>query len=323
MDNFEQFNDAGSPFKMRPGLADWGRTITLPGASLFYYDVAPGAAAAPSMAAPTMTAPKERPALVLVHGLGDEADTWRRLIPILSRAGLRIIAPDLAGFGRSSVRRKISLDMHADLLIRLMKESGAADSEHPALLAGNSLGAVIAEIAAAKRPDLVKALALIDGCFPLSGGLDRNLLLMALPFIGRRWYRSFRDNPEAAWKSLYPYYRDLEGMDGDEKEFLRERVMARVRSAAQERAYFASLRSMNRLSLFGRPALSFAMRIYTGKILLLWGAEDKVLPPERCADFTRIRPDAKPRLIAGAGHLPHQEKPDETAAELLRFIDSL
>jgi pimeloyl-ACP methyl ester carboxylesterase len=45
-----------------------------------------------------------------------------------------------------------------------------------------------------------------------------------------------------------------------------------------------------------------------------------VLPPETAAAFLALRPDAALETIAGAGHLPHQEKPEETAAAMLRFL---
>ena len=45
---------------------------------------------------------------VLVHGLGDEADTWASLFPLLAK-GFRLIAPDLPGFGRSVAKRKSNL----------------------------------------------------------------------------------------------------------------------------------------------------------------------------------------------------------------------
>jgi pimeloyl-ACP methyl ester carboxylesterase len=311
-------------FRPWPGLAAWGSTLALPGGKcgLFHYDVPAAANPEGRDRAAGQKAPAQdsSPAVILIHGLGDEADSWRHIIPRLSAAGCRTLAPDLPGFGRSSVRGRISLGRHAGLLLSFMEESGAASPENPAILAGNSLGAVIAELAASRRPDLVKALALIDGCFPLSGGPDRSLLLMGLPFIGRRWYRAFRKDHEAAWKSLYPYYRKLDDMDEADKGFLRERVVDRVESAGQERAYFASLRSMNRLSLSGGAALSFSMRIFPGKILLLWGSEDRVFPQDRSAAFRNIRADAELRIIKGAGHLPHQEKPEETADEILRFL---
>jgi pimeloyl-ACP methyl ester carboxylesterase len=285
------------------------------GAELFFYDKAPIEG--------DNSQPKQKPALILIHGLGDEADSWRHLIPRLNGAGFRTIAPDLPGFGRSSPKGKLSINGHAETIIALIDAAAAASPENPAVLVGSSMGAVIAEAVAFKRPDLVKALALIDGCFPLSGGINKGLLLMGLPFIGKRWYRAFRKDREGAWKSLYPYYHDLEGMDETDKVFLRERVIARVESGNQERAYFASLRSLNRLSLFGKAGFSFIVKKFPGQILLIWGSEDHVLPEEQAREIRLIRPDAIWKNIEGAGHLPHQESPEKTAKALIQFLERL
>jgi pimeloyl-ACP methyl ester carboxylesterase len=289
-----------------PSLAPFGKTISMSGGELFYYDSGGGAA--------------DKPAIILIHGLGDEADSWRHIFPLLTGAGYRVIAPDLPGFGRSLRKGGISMRRHCRAVMRLMIQTRAASAENPAVLAGSSLGAGIAEMIADKRPRLVKGLILIDGCFPFPCKIDKGLFLLGLPFVGKGWYRSFRSNHEALWKSLYPYYGDLDGMSGADREFLRERVIARVESPHQERGYFATLRSMNAFLMFGRRAVTRTMRNFSGKILILWGEKDHVFRPEKSALFRSLRPDASFALIAGAGHLPHQEKPDATAAEILRFL---
>jgi pimeloyl-ACP methyl ester carboxylesterase len=274
----------------------------MPGGELFYYDNN-----------------INKPTIVLIHGLGDEADTWRHIFPLLSGAGYRVIAPDLPGFGRSNWKGRISVRGHCSAVLRLLAETEAASAQQPAALVGSSLGAGIAEMAASQRPDLVKALILIDGCLPFSRR-GSGLFLLGMPVIGTSWYRSFRSNHEAAWKSLYPYYGDLDGMSAADKDFLRERVIARVESANQERGYFATLRSMNAFPLFGERTLTREIKTFSGKIAVLWGEKDVVFPPKRAAAFRSLRPDARFTQINGAGHLPHQEKPDATAAEIIRFL---
>jgi pimeloyl-ACP methyl ester carboxylesterase len=204
-----------------------------------------------------------------------------------------------------------------------MSMTGAASAEKPAVLAGSSLGAGIAEMVAYRNPHLAKALILLDGCLPFEYKTDKAMFLLSLPFVGKGWYRSFRRNHEAAWKSLYPYYRDLEGMSEADKTFLRERVIARVESANQERGYFATLRSMNTFFLLRRRTATRIGLNVPGKIALLWGEHDHIFPPKRAALLRGSRPDAYFTLIAGAGPLPHQEKPDVCAAEILRFLQSL
>jgi pimeloyl-ACP methyl ester carboxylesterase len=303
-------NQAAAPcaaMKPWPSLAPYGKRLTLRGGELFYYD--------------TGTEPATE-TLALVHGLGDEADTWRHILPLLAHNKIRVIAPDLPGFGRSLWKGSISIARHADALIQVLLASGAASPRRPAIVAGNSMGAGIAELAAFKRPDIIKGLALIDGCYPFSGAVGRGLLLMGLPFTGRRWYRAFRRNHAGAWQSLYPYYHNLDALEAADIPFLRERVIERVHSANQERGYFASLRSMNREFLFGRAAWSRKLGAFTGKILLLWGERDRIFPLEKTAAFRSLRPDAACMVIADAGHLPQQEKPAETAGALLDFLGS-
>jgi len=286
-----------------PSLVPFGKTLPLSGGELFYYD---------NNAA-------DKPAIVLLHGLGDEADTWRHIFPLLSDAGYRVIAPDLPGFGRSNWKGRISVRGHCNAVIHLLTVTGAASANQPAALAGSSLGAGIAEMTACRRPDLVKSLILIDGCLPFARR-DKGFFLLGMPFIGTSWYRSFRSNHEAAWKSLYPYYGDLDGMSAADKDFLRERVIDRVESSNQERGYFATLRSMNTFPFFGERNLVRKIKTFSGKIAILWGEKDNVFPPKKAAIFRKLRPEADFTFINGAGHLPHQEKPDATASEIIRFL---
>jgi len=295
-----------------PALAPFGKTLPMRGGELFYYDSERDADSESDNTVNKKT-------IVLIHGLGDEADTWRHIFPLLTGAGYRVIAPDLPGFGRSNWKGRINMRRHCIAVMQAMTATGAVHEECPAALVGSSLGAGIAEMAACRRPEWVKALVLIDGCLPFARR-GSGLFLLGMPFIGTGWYRSFRANHEAAWKSLYPYYGDLDGMSAADKDFLRERVIARVESANQERGYFATLRSMNTFPLFGERTLTREIKTFAGKIAILWGEKDAVFPPKRAAVFRGLRPDARFTQIDGAGHLPHQEKPDATAAEIIRFL---
>jgi pimeloyl-ACP methyl ester carboxylesterase len=299
-----------------PDLAAQGRVLEFPrGGSLFYYD---SEAIIAGDGQPRAVSGK--PAIVLIHGLGDEADSWRYLTGPLSAAGFRVIVPDLPGFGRSAAKGRISVEQYTGAVLSLMDALGAADRENPAVFAGSSMGALIAESAAFRRPDQARALILMDGCFPMPGGVNKHLLFLGLPFIGKKWYRAFREDHEKAWQSLAPYYHDLEALPEQDKQFLRDRVIARVESRTQDRAYFAFLLSFNVVNLFWKAGFSWCVKNFPGKILLLWGAEDQVVNPGAAAAIRSLRPDAAYAEIPGAGHLPHQEKPAETAAAICSFL---
>jgi pimeloyl-ACP methyl ester carboxylesterase len=150
---------------------------------------------------------------------------------------------------------------------------------------------------------------------PSKGGAF-GILSKALPFYGTYWYRQFRKNHAAAYHSLFGYYHNLAGLPEEERDFLRERVIERVESAAQEKAYFGTMRSMIWLNI--TKTASFAKRLsrYKGKVLFIWGENDKILPPKSADILRNIRPEAPFALIPGAGHLPHQENPKAVAGAI-------
>ena len=298
---------ADSPMEIWPSLA--GRAFCLMGSSpregtLFFYDSPPGGNS-------------PAPVFILIHGLGDEADTFRHLIPLLNSRGFRVLAPDLPGFGRSLAPGRITIKKHADAVLKLIE---TACPETSVFLAGNSMGAAIAELAAFRNPQLIRGLILIDGSIP--GGPPRpGLFALAKLLFSRKWYRAYRGRPEDAFASLYPYYADLNKMPREDREFLKRRVMARVESPAQERAFFATQLSLVRTFIGASGRFTRKVKKYEGEILLLWGDLDQIIPLSSAEAFEVIRDDIELEIIPGAGHLPHQEKPGETARRMADFAE--
>lgn len=99
--------------------------------------------------------------LVFAHANGFNGLTYRQLLAPLS-GGLRILAPDLRGHGRTRLPTRIEgrrgWDDHADDLLALLD---ALDGP-PVVMAGHSMGAVCALLAAAERPQRVSRLVLLD-----------------------------------------------------------------------------------------------------------------------------------------------------------------
>ena len=291
------------PFTTWPSLDRDGKKITLSDGTIFFYDC-------------NSSSDKT---LVLIHGLGDEADTWRHIIPLLTRKGYRCIALDLPGFGRSEWHGKIDVNCHAAAVVQVMTECGI---RNPAVLIGSSMGGSIAEFAAFMRPDLAKSLVLIGGCIPIQKSMkSAGLLLLASPLAGRSWYRAFRKNHEGAWKSLYPYYHDLDAMSEEDKTFIRNRVIARVESDNQERGYFSSLQSVTSAFIHGKAEYSKKIQEFSGKVFLVWGEHDHIMPVESAAVIRKLRPETPLKIVAGAGHLPHQEKPAECMEVILPLLE--
>jgi pimeloyl-ACP methyl ester carboxylesterase len=55
--------------------------------------------------------------------------------------------------------------------------------------------------------------------------------------------------------------------------------------------------------------------------LLVWGERDRLVPVAAADAFITALPDARLVVVAGAAHMPMLERPDETAAALLDFLE--
>jgi pimeloyl-ACP methyl ester carboxylesterase len=105
------------------------------------------------------------PTVLLLHGFGDSADTWRPVLTLLGEAGQAAIAVDLPGFGQADPLA------HGDLLPQLDRFVAAAIRAHAAttgvVVVGNSLGAAAAA-RAARNKDLPVAAVMTLGVAGIS-----------------------------------------------------------------------------------------------------------------------------------------------------------
>lgn len=252
--------------------------------------------------------------LVCIHGLGDEADSFRHLFPALKNH-YRMIAFDLPNFGRSRSSKKATMRKHISAVEEILTMING-----PVVLLGSSMGAIIAEAAAVRNPEQVKSLILLDGALPMKTKPSPGLLFMALPLLGKSWYKAFRKNHKSAYQSLMPFYADLEALPQDDKDFLYHRVIDRVESESQRRAYFSSLRSLIGYTLCSSSSITKKIQRYPGKILIIWGEDDSQMPLKTPEYILSLRPDICFLSLPNVGHLPHQERPKETSDAILQFV---
>jgi pimeloyl-ACP methyl ester carboxylesterase len=293
MSNIEMTDSYKGPMQPWPDLAPHARRLVLPGTGLelFFYDTgsAPGTP------------------ILLVHGLGDEADSWRHLAPVLA-AGQRVLAVDLPGFGRSSQPRwALSAKFLVSVLLELLDELNV----ERALLVGSSLGGLLCQQIALDHPDRVAGLVLLDGTLLATGqALNLNLLLFMIPGIGELLYTRLRRDPQAAYETLRPYYADLDGLPEADREFLYRRVNERVWSNSQRRAYFSTLRNLALWSPRQQKTVPERLGRCQVPTLVLWGEHDRIVSSEAGQALIRHQSTARLFTVSGAGHLPHQERPD-------------
>jgi pimeloyl-ACP methyl ester carboxylesterase len=126
------------------------------------------------------------PTLVLLHGWANTSYAWHRVIPLLANR-FTIIAPDLRGMGDSSRpltgydRETVAMDMR-ELLGQLGIKS--------AVVVGHDLGAHVAFELAARDPELVNRLVVLDGIIP---GIPP---WAELTKDARLWHWSFYNTPD-------------------------------------------------------------------------------------------------------------------------------
>src|SRR5919112_6784761 len=104
------------------------------------------------------------PPLILLHGLSGSGRWWSRNVPAFADS-FRTYRVDLPGFGASRGVRWSRLDDIADRLADWLVDEGLP----PAHVAGHSLGGAVAARLAARHPDCIDRLVLVDAAIRPQG----------------------------------------------------------------------------------------------------------------------------------------------------------
>ena len=256
-------------------------------------------------------------AVLLVHGLQDEADTWRHAIEPLAQHH-RVVAVDLPGFGRSDKpKRRYTMRFFADTLLAVLDALHIASAH----FVGNSLGAMICDWVAMRHPERVARLTLVDGTAVITQPPPTprpSLSQMLFPDrADRRFFAALRRAPDDAYATLTPYYADLAALPEPDRTFLYRRVNERVWDEAQRTAALSTRSALLPFLLWnGRRLRSGAAALRT-PTTVIWGAHDHILNPINGRARAALQAGARYIEIAGCGHLPQQERPAEFVRAVL------
>ncbi len=280
------------PMQPWPALAGFSHTVTLPQPplELFYFEA--GA--------------RKHPHLLMLHGLGDEADTWRHVFHPLAEHH-HTLAMDLPGFGRSDQPDvAYTPQFMLDSILGFMDQLDIGKT----ILMGSSLGGILAQGLAVSHPNRVAGLILVGGALLQSEPMgDWSLRLMQLPIIGEWLYTRLRKDPEAAFNSLRNVYHDLEKLPEPDRAFLHTRVNRRVWSDGQRRAYFSTLRKLAPWVKRMQSNLAEQLTQLNIPTLVVRGQHDGLFSEANADQILAVQPAAEKATIEQAGHLPHQENP--------------
>jgi len=220
-------------------------------------------------------------------------------IPFLDRLAQTrsVIVPSLPGFPGGDRGHSV-LDSHLDWLLAVRDLIDHADLGASDLI-GSSVGGSFAAEVAAIWPDKVKRLALIA---PFG-------LFDAREPAADPWAQKQDDIP-ALMTHTPETYRALKQMPSGANSI--EWPIEQTRAAEAAARIFWPL---------GNTRLERRLPLIKAPTLILWGAEDRLLPPSYAGAMARaIGGHSETQLIVGAGHLAELDKPDEVAAAILRFM---
>ncbi|WP_370327399.1 alpha/beta fold hydrolase [Euzebya sp.] len=247
------------------------------------------------------------PTALLVHGITQDSGTWTPIIDRLA-SRTRVVAVDLPGHGGSdNPAGDHSMGAYASTLRDLMHLLGRPS----ATVVGHSLGGGVALQFAYQFPEMVDRLVLVDagGLGPEVSPLLRAASLpLASPVIA-----GLARVARAAGR--------LPGGRGTDLDGIRQGLAGLVDPDAR-RAFVGTVRATigprgQRVSATDK--LYLAREVPT---LLLWGADDPVIPlAHGRAAHERIA-GSEIEVIEGAGHFPHLDEPDRVAARILTFVDA-
>ncbi|WP_131195814.1 acetoin dehydrogenase dihydrolipoyllysine-residue acetyltransferase subunit [Lichenihabitans psoromatis] len=244
--------------------------LDLPDGRLAYRDWEPAGAA--------------RGTVLFLHGFSADGATWAGFASMLSRQGLRVVAPDLPSHGATTIVAETPNTMAAPVLALI--DALALEDCH---VVGHSMGAAVAVMAAeglvSVRMTLIAPAGLgseIDADFVT--GMAHARTYGALSHLLRRLARRV---PPMSRSQLDRLVADV----------ARGRLKRLAESLVED----------------GRQAIDILseLRALKGQVRIVWGVEDRIIPWTQVTEVPSVIPI---HLITGAGHMPHWDNPQDLAA---------
>ena len=246
------------------------------------------------------------PVCLLLHGTGASTHSWRNVMPLLKQH-FTVVMPDLHGHGFTSMPalEHVSLGGFAGLIALLMRELDLS----PELVVGHSAGAAIAAEMAMRSQVEPRGIVSFNGAFVPMGGSGNQFfsplakMLSLNPLMPRlfAWRAASRKVVEGLIKGTGSHL-DEAGLE------LYQRLMMSPAHCS------AALQMMARWDLH-----DMVDRMAAGlhcPVLLVAARGDLAIPPADATALAARLPLAQLQVLADAGHLAHEEQPDQ-AAEII------
>jgi pimeloyl-ACP methyl ester carboxylesterase len=248
---------------------------------------------------------------VLLHGLGGSHLSWVQAGPGLAGLG-RVFALDMPGFGRSPrAGRPTRLMDQQRLLGRFLDEQ----TEAPVVLAGNSMGGVVALLEAVMEPDRVAGVVLTSSVYPmLRGPLPNPVVLGAfaaydVPRLGEFVVktRSAALDPESFVRVGLRILTSDPSTIPDDVISLHAEMIADLRADPEAQAAFLDAARSITSYVKSRDAGRRAMSNVRAPVLAIHGRKDRFVPVGYAETALATYPAWRGRIFADVGHVPQME----------------
>ncbi len=250
---------------------------------------------------------RDHPPMVLLHGLPSNHHLWRHCLPRLSET-YRVYAPDLPGYGDSDKPRGVRYN--AAFYTAVLNDLRLSLDLAPFILVAHDIGGMVALNFAVRHPQALARLVIMDTT-PYADWprILKTMCARARTRIGAFWFtrrRVFRQvlrqwlvhRPEVISDARAERYR-----------------WPWVRNAAGRRAFRQALLPEASEWALGRGIL----RQLDIPTLVLWAAEDRIIPVAIGRQLSEDIPGARFASISGCGHFLQEEKPAAVTDHIMAF----
>lgn len=269
--------------------------------------------------------------LILLHGFGASIGHWRHNLPELAQHHT-VYALDMLGFGASE---KAAAPYDTAFWAEQVYDFWQTFVRQPVVLVGNSTGSMIALTAAAKYPDMVQGLVMIN--LPDASVLESpqwvkqtiaSLAVLATPLL--QLAKGLVTSP-IVFNTVFHLIRSPRFMRLWAKQAyssadaLTEELLEILSLPAFDRGAAAALRAMiagNKSAGKDLTAKTILPRLQI-PMLLLWGQQDMMVPPKLGPLFVKHNPNLTLVEIEQAGHCPHDERPEQVNRVVLEWLAGL
>ena len=251
--------------------------------------------------------------LVLIHGSNASLHTWEPWVAILGK-DYRVISLDLPGHGLTGKNPAGVYDnaSYVGVVDRLLTKLNV----DKAVIGGNSMGGGVSWLYALEHPAKVEALLLVDASgqpYAKSGEVPLGFRLMRMPVI-KEAARFIA--PRSIFESSVKTSMSVQSKIDDEliDRYWELNRYPGNREATMQR--FANPKSM-------APSTQERLATIKVPVMIMWGAEDNLIPVTSAKWFAQAMPQAKLVIYPEVGHIPMEEIPEKSANDVMMWLGSL